>query len=198
MHGLSVLGRVHVRVQYRQFPAVTVFYARSMGPYESASRDAWRVMGDWLDRHQARRRVKQAFGLFRDDPNRTAPELLRYDACVPVICCADIEPGPGIGRQILPGGAFAVHTHVGSYDDAGPLFSQLHRDIVPARALKVDYDRPFMAIYLNDPKLTREMHRRTELCIPVFPIPMLAAGNDDGEQASDSISIARRIVQAGS
>jgi DNA gyrase inhibitor GyrI len=186
-----------VRVQYRQFPAVTVFYARSMGPYESASREAWRAISEWLDQHQARKRVKQAFGLIRDDPNRTAPELLRYDACVPVISCADIEPGPGIGRQILPGGAFAVHTHVGSYNETGSLFSQLHREIVPTRALTVDYERPFMTIYLNDPKLTREMHRRSELCVPVFPIPMFSASNDDNGQASDNVTIMRRIAQTG-
>jgi hypothetical protein len=92
----------------------------------------------------------------------TAPELLRYDACVPVNFGFDADPEAGIGRQTLPGGAYAVQTHVGSYADAGELFSRLHREIVPKRGLSVDYDRPFVAIYLNDPSLTREVHRRTE------------------------------------
>jgi hypothetical protein len=52
---------------------------------------------------------------------------------------------------------------------------------VPKRGLSVDYDRPFMAIYLNDPALTREIHRRTELCIPVLPIRMPLSSNDDQE-----------------
>ena len=34
----------------------------------------------------------------------------------------------------------------------------------------MDYDRPFMAIHLNDPRITREVHRRTELCVPVLPL----------------------------
>ena len=88
-------------------------------------------------------------------------------------------PGAGIGRQTLPGGAYAVHTHVGSYAELGQAFSQLHRDIVPKRGLCVDYDRPFMTIYLNDPAVTREVHRRTELCVPVLPVRMPLSGNDD-------------------
>ena len=54
----------------------------------------------------------------------------------------------------------------------GEVLSKLHTNVVQKRGLSVDYDRPFMTIYLNDPALTREMHRRTELCIPVIPIRM--------------------------
>jgi DNA gyrase inhibitor GyrI len=75
-----------------------------------------------------------------------------------------------------------VQTHVGSYADAGELFSRLHREIVPKRGLSVDYDRPFVAIYLNDPSLTREVHRRTELCVPVLPVCMPLSSNDDGDE----------------
>ena len=65
--------------------------------------------------------------------------------------------------------------------DAGELFSRLHREIVPKRGLCVDYDRPFVAIYLNDPAVTREVHRRTELCVPVLPVRMPFSSNDDEE-----------------
>ena len=186
-----------MRVAYRHYQPVTVFYARSMGPYNASSHEAWRVMGGWLDRHRARKRVKQAFGLFRDNPKATSPELLRYDACIPVLFDSDFDLGPGIGRQTLPGGAYAVHTHVGSYAEVGELFSHLHSDVVPKRALSVDYDRPFMAIHLNDPAITREVHRRTELCVPVVPIAMPLASNDDlREPAGDLAGIARRLVKA--
>ena len=105
----------------------------------------------WIDRQQARSRVKQGHGLFRDNPKVTAPELLRYDACVSVSFGFDADPDAGIGRQTLPGGAYAVHTHVGSYPEAGQVLSQMHHAIVPKRGLSVDYDRPFLAVYLNDP-----------------------------------------------
>jgi AraC family transcriptional regulator len=189
---------IRMRVEYRQLPTLAVFYARGTGPYGAAAREAWQRMSDWLDQFNARRRVKQGIGFFRDNPRCTPPELLRYDACVPVTGCADLEPGPGIGRQTLPGGAHAVHTHVGSYDGIGGLFSQLHNEILPKRALSVDYERPFRAVFLNDPRLTREMHRRVELCVPVLPLAMPAAGNDDGEHIDDSAEIVRRIMQVAS
>jgi AraC family transcriptional regulator len=138
-------------------------------------------MLSWIDRQNARSRVKQVHGLFRDNPRETTSELLRYDACVPVAYGFDADPEVGIGRQTLPGGAYAVHTHVGSYADAGQLLHELHRDIVPKRGLTVDYDRPFLATYLNDPAITREVHRRTELCVPVLPVRMPLSSNDDEE-----------------
>jgi AraC family transcriptional regulator len=160
---------------------VAVLYARGFGPYEAASHHAWATIAHWLDQHQARKRVKQAYGFFRDNPRTTAPDLLRYDACIPVIADLDVDAEAGIGLQTLPGGAFAVHTHVGPYVDVGDLFSQLHSDVVPKRGLFVDYDRPFLAVYLNDPLLTRGAHRRTELCVPVLPIQMPLSSNDDAE-----------------
>ncbi len=170
-----------MRVTYRYIRPLTVVYARSMGPYSQSSRAAWHHLMDWVDRQNARSRVKQAQGFFRDNPRVTAPELLRYDACIPVAYGFDADPEAGIGRQTLPGGAYAVHTHVGSYVEAGEVFSQLHQDIVPKRGLSVDYERPFLAVYLNDPAITREVHRRTELCVPVLPVRMPLSGNDDEE-----------------
>jgi AraC family transcriptional regulator len=185
-----------VRVTYRYIRPLTVVYARGTGPYEASCREAWQRMNGWLDRRQARSRVKQGYGYFRDNPRLTAPELLRYDACVPVTFGLDPEPETGIGRQTLPGGAYAVHTHVGSYAEIGELFSQLHREVVPKRGLSLDYDRPFVTIYLNDPSITREMHRRTELCVPVLPVRMPLSSNDDdvanaGDQASGDLTSAR-------
>jgi AraC family transcriptional regulator len=168
-----------VRVTYRYIRPQTVVYARGTGPYQISCREAWGRMGGWLDRRQARSRIKQGYGYFRDNPKLTAPELLRYDACVPVAFGLDPEPDKGIGRQTLPGGAYAVHTHVGSYAEIGELFSHLHREIVPKRGLSLDYERSFLTIFLNDPSITREMHRRTELCVPVFPVRVPLSSNDD-------------------
>jgi len=180
-----------VRIAYRYIRPLTVVYARSIGPYHASSAEAWRLMSAWLDQRQMRRRAKQGYGFFRDNPKLTAPELLRYDACVPVTAGLDADPETGIGRQTLSGGAYAVQTHVGSYADAGGLFSLLHREIVPKRGLCVDYDRPFVAIYLNDPAVTREVHRRTELCVPVLPVRMPFSSNDDEDVHAQAHALAQ-------
>lgn len=145
-------------------------FARSTGGYEAAAQAAWDRLSQWLENQGARRQVKRGFGLFHDNPQVTPPELQRYDACVELMTGIDADPVAGISRQTLSGGTYAVHVHVGAYQRMGGLFSQLHRQWVPKQGLSVDYDRPFMAIHLNDPILTREVHRRTELCVPVLPL----------------------------
>jgi AraC family transcriptional regulator len=160
-----------VHVAYRYIRPASVIYARATGDYWTASAIAWQRLDRWLDANNARRRVMRGFGLFHDNPQITPLELLRYDACAQLTMALEADPAEwGIGRQTLSGGTYAVHTHIGGYGPIGGLMSHLHREWVPKQGLAVDYDRPFMAIHLNDPRLTREVHRRTELCIPVLPL----------------------------
>lgn len=168
-----------MRVAYRQFRPVTLLYARRTGAYQTAASEAWRSLGQWLDANNASQRVKVRYGIMHDDPATTEAELLRYDACVQAMPGLEVDPAAGIRRVTLAGGAYAVHTHIGSYDRTGELFAQLRKEGIPKRGLAVDGDRPFVTIYLNDPAITREVHRRTDLCVPVIPLVMPVAGNDD-------------------
>ena len=163
-----------MRVAYRHIRPVSVVYVRSTGCYQTSAVDAWRKLDHWLVQSEMRRRMKRGFGLFHDNPQVTAPELLRYDACADIGTGIDAVAATGIDRQTLPGGTYAMHIHVGAYEPMGQLLSELHREWVPKQGLVVDYDRPFVAIHLNDPRMTREMHRRTELCVPVLPLKQLA------------------------
>ena len=138
-------------------------------------REAWRQMNAWLDQHQVRRQVKQGYGFFRDNPKLTAPELLRYDACVPVTRRPRRGPGGGhrppdaAGRRLCRAHPRRLLRGAGS-----ALSRSCTAKSCPSGDCRVDYDRPFMAIYLNDPTVTREVHRRTELCVPVLPVRMAA------------------------
>lgn len=160
----------------------TVLYVRSLGPYRTGADRAWQTMGRWLDARNTRRLMRVSYGLFRDNPRCTAPELLRYDACVPLVVGLEEDAEAGIGRQVLPGGAYAVHTHTGAIELTGQLFSRLVRSELPARGLTLDDGRPLLAVYLTDPTATREMHRRTELCIPIVPMQIPLAGNEDDKR----------------
>jgi AraC family transcriptional regulator len=175
-----------VHVTYRHIRPASVVYARATGGYWTASNTAWQRLDRWLDEHDVRRHVTRGFGLFHDNPQITAPELLRYDACAQLTTAVEGDPAAGIGRQTLSGGTYAVHTHIGGYGPIGGLMSHLHRDWVPKQGMSVDYDRPFMAIHLNDPHITREVHRRTELCIPVLPLreyaPVDGCGEEEGSR----------------
>jgi AraC family transcriptional regulator len=182
-----------VRITYRYIRPCAVLYAREIGSYATSVAVAWGTMNVWLGERAARQLVRCGYGVFHDDPNITTPDAMRYDACVSFIGDAlpDADPAGGIGRQTLAGGAYAVHAHVGAYETAGELLSHLRRDAVVKRGLSIDHGRPYLAIYLNDPQLTREAHRRTELCIPVMPMRMPASSNDE-EYASGCDEISGR------
>lgn len=173
---------------------MTVVYARGTGSYDAAAKDAWERLFAWVSQYQARRQAKRGFGLFHDNPQLTPTELLRYDACIELATGPDADLPAGIGRQTLSGGTYAVHTHVGGYGAVGGLLSDLHREWVPRQGLAVDYDRPFMAIYLNDPLVTREVHRRTELCIPVLPLRTAMPGEASTEDGDFSVTAMRKAV----
>ena len=186
------LGQL-VRVAYRHIRPASVLYARASGCYSVSAKTAWERLDKWLAEREERRQIKRAFGLFHDNPKITAPELIRYDACVELTTQLDADPAAGIGRQTLSGGTYAVHTHIGAYAPIGELLSQLHREWVPKQGLEVDYDRPFMAIHLNDPHMTRKVHRRTELCVPVLPLRE-ALPLDAAPQEEDQVSPWMRLA----
>ena len=183
-----------VRVAYRHIRPASVLYVRATGCYTVSAGAAWERLDHWLAERQGRRQIKRAFGLFHDNPKTIAPELIRYDACVELMTALDADPAAGIGRQTLSGGTYAVHTHIGAYDPVGELFSQLHRDWVPKQGLEVDYDRPFMTIHLNDPHLTRQVHRRTELCVPVLPLKEALPAEGAPQDDEDLVSPLMRLV----
>lgn len=174
-----------MRVAYRHVRPVSVVYVRATGAYLTAATEAWAKLDDWLARHGLRRRMKRGFGVFHDSPQSTDCTSLRYDACADIGSGIDPVAAAEISRQTLSGGTYAVHTHIGGYDHIGQLMSELHREWVPKQGLVLDHDRPFVAIHLNDPRLTREVHRRTELCIPVQPLAAVATcdGTDRAEPA---------------
>jgi len=182
-----------VRVTYRYIRPCVVLYARGIGSYATSVAAAWKTMHGWLEAGNVRHLFRRGLGIFHDDPSVTAADALRYDACIPPIDgVTDGDPEAGIGRQTLAGGAYAVYAHVGPYENTGEAFSKMRRITVVKRGLSIDVGRPFVAIYLNDPQVTREVHRRTELCVPVMPMRMPLSSNDDVEHLDIAGTLARR------
>lgn len=179
-----------MKIAYRYVRPLTVLYVRALGPYVTSTRSAWQTMGDWLDAQGARPSMRVSYGVFHDNPRTTAPELLRYDACIPFVAGLEAGENALVRRQVLRGGAFAVCTHVGAIEETGAIFSDMHRKGIPARGITVAQDRPFLAAYLTDPTVTPEKHRRTELCVPVVPTRMPVASNDGRHLVSPEVLLA--------
>jgi hypothetical protein len=72
---------------------------------------------------------------------------------------------PGMRLEKLEEGLCLQALHVGSYDDEGPLLSQLHHRIMPEQGY--DFAGPHHEIYLGDPRKTDASKLKTVLRQPV-------------------------------
>jgi AraC family transcriptional regulator len=165
--GVGISG-VNVRLSVRYMRPSSVLYIRATGPYDQSAKAAWGRMRTWLAAQSTIKPVTQGIGFIRDNPDRTGPFLRRYDACVTVVPGLDIDYHAGVARQTLPGGTFAVYTHIGDHAHLAEAFQTLKHEATPTRGLKIDEDRAFMEIYLDDPAKVALQQCRTELCLPIM------------------------------
>jgi AraC family transcriptional regulator len=146
----------------------SVVYIRAVGPYQQSAKSAWDQMRAWIALHNIPRPLPRGIGFIRDNPDRTGPFLRRYDACIDLTPGLDIDYHAGVGRQTLPGGTFAVYTHVGPHRELREAFQVMKHDALRDRGLSLDADRQFMEIYLDDPGVVPVGECRTELCVPIL------------------------------
>jgi AraC family transcriptional regulator len=146
---------------------VHVAYFRHVGPAGTPLSDFWRdEVAPWMETNGLLGRTR--YGVSHDDPSITAPDKLRYDACV------EVPPGfVGTGKYLtttIPGGRYAVARFEGRADQIGDAWASLLRDWLPASGMQLDA-RPFFEHYPPagrfDPK-TGVFD--CELCIPVAPL----------------------------
>lgn len=155
---------IDLRIEERE--ACTVACVRHVGPYSEVG-DAWKTLMKWGWKRMIFGSPR-TFGLCYDDPEVTASEKVRYDACMVV------PPGTRTKGEVrlesLPGGTFAVATHLGDYAALGDTYADLFAAIVTRGAGNrplVLGDPPSMEVYLNDPRKTPPRDLRTEIWMPV-------------------------------
>ncbi len=144
-------------------------HIRAMGPYSEARGAAWTRMFEWLSNRGKHKMPGCGYGLMLDDPKVTPRDECRYDACVDLATVGEAGLDAGVMIRRLPIGAFARTRHTGSYSKMNETARALRDTWLPQNGLLVDKRRPFVEIYLDDPRLAQEDKCRSECCIPVLP-----------------------------
>jgi AraC family transcriptional regulator len=109
-----------------------------------------------------------ALGIGRDDPEVTAPEKCRYDACC--VVPDDFEADPWVNVTTVPGGKYAVSVFTGTAHEIGAAWEALYRTWLPASGYEPE-DRPCLEIYRGNPGVSgRPGTFRCELCVPIRPL----------------------------
>lgn len=114
--------------------------------------------------------------IFHDDPKLTEIDKRRTDICLTIHKPA-VERD-GIRVMDIPGGRYAVFTHIGPYDEVGPTYDAIYGEWVPANCQCEDCDcgddckcilrdAPAYEKYCNDPCKTEPAKLKTEIYIPI-------------------------------
>jgi len=145
---------------------IRVACIRAVGPYMDSSRQAWERMVAWAGPRGLFGPRTRFIGVGQDSPGTTAPELLRYDACISV--GPEVETDGEAFVTELPGGEYAAMVHKGPYEGLEKTYMWLYGVWLPGSG-RVSAGRPGYEVYLNTPDRTPPEELLTEINVPLEP-----------------------------
>ena len=144
--------------------AMRVAFTRATGPYRQSAVEAWKKMMAWAGPRRLFTPETKFIGIGHDDPSTTAPERIRYDACITV--GTDVEADGEAGVMEIPSGEYATVIHKGPYDQAIKTYKWFFGEWLPKSGREASM-RPGYEVYLNDPQTTPSEALLTEINIPL-------------------------------
>lgn len=156
-------GGRNMNVTIKKLPPLRVAFMRQVGPYDHAGK-LWERFTMLLGKEGMLGGDTQFIGICHDDPAVTAPNRIRYDACVTVD--AEFRPRGEIGLQEIPRGDYAVLTHFGPYARLGESYAALLGQWLPrsGRTLRA---APCFEVYFNSPEETEPGDLITDIHAPL-------------------------------
>jgi AraC family transcriptional regulator len=163
--------RDHARmnVKVTTLPPHRVAYMRHVGPYGALGIPGlWERFTRWMDTRGLRGADSIKLGIGHDDPEVTAPEKCRYDACV--VIPESFQGDRWVNVTEAAGGKYATTQFVGTAHEIRDAWEALYRSWLPGSGYQPD-DRPCLEIYRGNPNIDgRPGTFRCELCVPVRPL----------------------------
>ena len=156
-------GTPAMDISITNFAPLRVACVRHIGPYQECA-PAWATLLAWAGPRGLLGADTVCLGVGHDDPAMTAPEHLRYDACI-VIPDGTRADG-GIAIQVLPGGDHAVAVHRGPYTRLSEVYIEIMGRWLPGQGRRLGRGSPY-EIYRNNPQTTPAADLLTEVRIPL-------------------------------
>ncbi len=155
----------NVDVKILEIEEQNVLFARKTGRYDLAAEAAWQALMSFAYPRKLMKKETRMIGIGHDNPEITAEDKIRYDACITID--SNITPEGEIGIQAIAGGLYAVCLHKGSYSGLSATYNAIFSDWLPASG-KTLRNAPCWEVYLNrDPRRTKPENLRTEIYIPI-------------------------------
>jgi len=154
-----------LEVVVRDLEPMRVAFSRHIGPYGGCGA-TWERLLTWAGSEGLVGQDTRFIGMCHDDPEITAPDRVRYDACITVD--RDVTPAGELGVQTVAGGPYAMATHFGPYGDLGRTYVRLVGHWAPRSGRELR-PLPCLEMYLNSPESTEPEDLATDVFLPLEP-----------------------------
>jgi AraC family transcriptional regulator len=154
------------KVRIQALEPLTVAFIRHLGDYRDVDTRVYERLIAWAIAAGLYAGDNLLMGIGHDDPTLTAPDKLRFDACLSVP--APFDPVDDIGCQMLAGGCYATATYVGPY---GPDLYQAYAAIFTHIHNHPDYllvGLPAVEIYRTTHINPEYELNHTEIYLPIL------------------------------
>lgn len=136
---------------------------RHLGPYEDVPESLFDTLADWADRRQLPA-PRLWLGIGHDAPSTTPAAQRRFDAAL-VVGAAFASDGDVVHR-VLPGGSFALTTHVGDYASLPLAYAQILPRLLANRDWTV-VGLPAVEFYHCARMSVHAALNHTDICLPI-------------------------------
>ncbi|WP_320170567.1 AraC family transcriptional regulator [Maridesulfovibrio sp.] len=135
-------------VQVRRRNETKVAFIRHIGSYFEVE-SAWSRLCTWGGSKNLLTAETEFIGICYDDPDVTPSGKIRYDACLSII--EETETTPEIRIQTIPGGSYAVTTHLGPYEKLVDTYRELYGKWLPAYGYSLNDSIASFEKYIKTP-----------------------------------------------
>ena len=158
LNTLNVQGPV-----IKTIPDLHLAYIRHTGSYDKVGSSFQKLMF-WAAAHLVLKLKPVTIGIVHDNPDLTAEQHIRFDACV--LLSKEIKPNGEIGYKRIEGGKFAVFTYRGAYEGFHPVYDYIYN--VCLFDNKFDFaDKPALEWYIKSPPYNKPENFVTDFYVPI-------------------------------
>lgn len=155
-----------MEVRVMNLEPIRVAYIRHVGRFHGVGQTFGQLAG-WAGPRGLLGPSSRWLAVWLDDPEVTAPEKIRGDACVTVREGVSAE-GP-VGIREIPGGEYAMFTHHGPYDRLTDTYARFCGEWLQHSGRELAEAPPFED-YRNNPQTAVPEDLLTDIYLPLKPI----------------------------
>lgn len=147
----------------KTIPDLHLAYIRHTGSYDKVGSSFQRLML-WAATHLVLKLKPVTIGIVHDNPNLTAEQHIRFDACV--VLSKEIKTSGEIGYKKIDGGKFAIFTYKGAYEGFYPVYDYIYNVCLFDNKFELA-DKPALEWYIKSPPFHKPQNFVTDFYLPI-------------------------------